>query len=204
MQPSSPSARAFGTLITVVLTVLRGSGLAGSMGGMTRWEPLSVTASQLQSKLRHNKGLSIRFEGAELPSTAAAIARHSTANSNTTLLNPKSRHNTEQPKCALTGEALGFWQVDVGVADQPHANRGVLDDAVVHAAQGLGNEHLAGGPAGWHGRLGPWVTHSQKASKGRWIRGEGGEGKGSVVQARCLQTDCSPVSTSVVPMLPRG
>lgn len=50
-----------------------------------------------------------------------------------------------------TCEALRLWQVDVDVADGPHAHRGVLDDAIVQAALGLGNEDLALGPAGASG-----------------------------------------------------
>ncbi len=46
-----------------------------------------------------------------------------------------------------TREALGGRQVDVHVADHPQAHAGVLDDAVVQAAQAVGDEDLAGGPA---------------------------------------------------------
>lgn len=47
-----------------------------------------------------------------------------------------------------TCQALGLWQVDVDVADGPHAHRGVLDDAIVQAALGLGDEDFALRPAG--------------------------------------------------------
>ena len=144
---------------------------------------------KLQSKVQHSRGLSIRFEGADLPSTTRLPPLRGTALPTEPpphCSTPTSQHSIEQANARLTGEALGLWQVDVGVADQPHANRGVLDDAIVHAAQGLGNEHLAEWPAGWHGRGG--------AGGGRWVGrsakrpGQQGQlGCGRVVQAQLLQ-----------------
>lgn len=49
---------------------------------------------------------------------------------------------------SLTCEALSLRQVNILGANHPEAHAGVLDDAVVHAAQAVGDEDLAGGPAG--------------------------------------------------------
>lgn len=54
----------------------------------------------------------------------------------------------------LTRQALGLWQEHVGGAHQPEAHRGVLDDAVVQAAQGVGDKQLARGSAGGEEREG--------------------------------------------------
>ena len=54
---------------------------------------------------------------------------------------------------SATCQALGLRQVHVCVAHQPHAHGGVLDDAVAHAAQAVGDEQLAGGPAGSVGQV---------------------------------------------------
>lgn len=73
---------------------------------------------------------------------------------------------------SLTRQALGLWQVDVGGAHHPEAHRGVLHDAVVQAAQGVGDEQLAGGPArggGGRGGGGGRAHRPSRCSLPAWV-----------------------------------